>query len=151
MPELKLVPLEELLPENEREKLMLELKELDVMELPPEEDDDVEVEEPLEDDHFADFLDRLEALDIAANIYLPVEFDSTFNMGDFTFGSALTLMEALEELREELEVLENPDDEDEEDGMNMDVISEQFRFAWDAFSRAAAGSVARQLPLLLQD
>jgi hypothetical protein len=150
MPELKLIPLEELLSEDDREKLMLELRELDVMELPPEQDEDVEVEESLDDEHFADFLDRLEALDIAASVYLPVEFDATFNAGDFTFGSALTLQEALKDLRAELELLENPDEE-EEDELNMAVISEQFRYSWEVFSRAAASCVARQLPLLLQD
>ena len=150
MPELKLIPLEELLPEDDREKLMLELRELNVVELPPEEDVAAEVEELLDDDQYADFLDRLEALDIAANIYLPVEFDGTFDAGNFTFGSALTLLEALEELREELELPENPDD-DEEDELNMDVISEQFRFSWELFSRAASSCVARQLPLRLLD
>ena len=151
MPELKLVPLENLLSEDDREKLLQELRELDVLELPSEEEDGAEIEEILEDDQFADFLDRLEALDIAATIYLPVEFDGTFDAGDFTIGSSLTLLDALEELREELDLLEEPEEDDDEDEMNFEVLGEQIRHAWNVFSRAASSSVARQLPLYLSD
>ena len=149
MPELKLVPLEDLLSEKDREKLLQELRELDVEELPPEQEDAEDIEESLGDDPYTDFLDRLEALDTAANIYVPVEFEGTFDVGDFTIGSTLTLLEALEELREELDLLEEPEDDDEDDELNMDFLGEQLRHAWNVFSRAAASSVARNLPLHL--
>ena len=151
MPELKLVPLENLLSKQDREKLMQELQELNVLELPAEEDDGEEIEEILEDEQYADFLDRLDALDIAATVYLPVEFDGTFDVGDHTIGSGLTLLEALEELREELDLLEEPEDDEDEDELILEVIGEQIRHAWTIFSRAAASCVARQLPLHLKD
>ena len=141
MPELKLVPLENLLSKQDREKLMQELQELNVLELPAEEDDGEEIEEILEDEQYADFLDRLDALDIAATVYLPVAFDGTFDVGDHTIGSGLTLLEALEE----------PEDDEDEDELILEVIGEQIRHAWTIFSRAAASCVARQLPLHLKD
>ncbi len=151
MPELKLVPLDELLSEADRKVLMSELAELDVVELPPEMDDDAEVEEPLGDDHFADFLDRLDAMDMAASIYLPVDFDGIVEVGDHTVGSATMLQEALEELREELELVEDPEEDDDEDGIDMEMIEERIRFTWHVFLRAANTCIDRQLPLLLVD
>ena len=151
MPELKLVPLDELLSEADRKVLMSELAELDVVELPPEMDDDAEVEEPLGDDHFADFLARLDAMDMAASIYLPVDFDGIVEVGDHTVGSATMLQEALEELREELELVEDPEEDDDEDGIDMEMIEERIRFTWHVFLRAANTCIDRQLPLLLVD
>ena len=62
-----------------------------------------------------EFLDRLEAHDIAADIYLPVEFEGRLPVGDFRVASAQTLVDVLEEMKEELAVEEDEEYEDDED------------------------------------
>jgi len=58
-----------------------------------------------------EFLDRLEAHDMAADIFLPVEFDGRLHVGDLRVASAVSLSETLEEMKEELSI---EDDEYEE-------------------------------------
>ncbi len=145
MPELKLVPLEDLLSDADRKKLMSELAELDVTALPPEAEDDAEIEESLTEDQFTDFVDRLDVLEIAASIYLPMDFDGIVEVSDHLVGSAGMLLEALDELRDELELVED----DDEEGMDMEVIEKRIRFSWHVFQRAANICIERQLPLQL--
>ncbi len=149
MPELKLVPLEDLLSDADRKKLMSELAELDVTALPPEAEDDAEIEESLTEDQFTDLVDRLDVLEIAASIYLPVDFDGIVEVSDHLVGSAGMLLEALDELRDELELVEDPEEDDDEEGMDMEVIEERIRFSWHVFQRAANICIERQLPLQL--
>ncbi len=79
-------------------------------------------------------------------IYLPLEFDSTISVDDYSIGSVYLLSEALEELRAELDIDEDDIDEDETD-IDMDVIEEQLRYTWRQFLRAANTSIERQVPL----
>jgi hypothetical protein len=146
MPELRLFPLTEKLSADQLSKLMKELQELGVEEVPESEADDLNLEEPLSDDQLTDFLDRLEAHDLACDIYLPVEFEATIEVGDQNIGSVYALIDALEELREELGIDDGADDEDEEVELE-EVIIEQLRGVWHSFLRGANTSVERQLPL----
>ena len=68
----------------------------------------------LDDDVLTEFLDRLDGNDAAAEIYLPIEFDGTIEIGDLRVGSVIFLQDVLEEMKDEL-VAEEEDDEDEEE------------------------------------
>ena len=73
----------------------------------------------LSEDAMTEFLDRLEAHDMAADIFLPVEFDGRLHVGDLRVASAVSLSETLEEMKEELAIeeddFEEEDDEEEDD------------------------------------
>ena len=145
MPELRLLPLEETLSRTQIAQVRAELTALGAGDLPPD-DDDVDLDEVVTDDQLTDFMDRLEAHDLACDLYLPLEFDGVFEVEEQKVGSAQALLEALEELREELAIDEESTDAEEE-GEIEDVIEEQLRFTWRVFLRAAGTCVERQVPL----
>lgn len=146
MAELRLILVDELFTEGEIQVLVREMEELGAGQLPSA-DDDLELDEALTDEVLTAFMDRLEAQDIACTVYLPLEFDGVFDVGDHTVGSAAVLMDTLEELRDELEISEEDGDlEDDEFDLNG-VIEEQQRYAWHAFLRGATRCIERQLPL----
>jgi hypothetical protein len=147
MPELRLLPLQDTLNSSQMDRLMGELAELGVQGL-PDGDDDVDLDEAVTEDQLTDFMDRLDAHDLACDLYLPVEFEGVFEVDDQKVGSAHALLEALEELREELAIDEEDSEEDEEVEIEIEeVIEEQLRFAWRVFLRAATTCVDRQVPL----
>lgn len=143
MAELRLLSLDETLRESQLTVLRRELIELGV-ETIPEGNDDIDLEETLTEDQLTDFLDRLDAHDLACDLYLPVEFDGIVEVEDSKIGSAYSLLDALEELREELAIDEDSEDDEE---MDMEVIEEQLRFTWRVFLRSANTCIDRQLPL----
>src|SRR5262249_52702411 len=49
-----------------------------------------------------EFMDRLEAHDVACEIYLPMDFEGRVEVGEYRFGSAVVLVEVLEEMKDEL-------------------------------------------------
>ena len=69
----------------------------------------------LNEEAMTEFLDRLDAHDVAADIYLPVEFEGTLIVGDYRVASAHALQETLEEMKEELAIEDEDFEEDEED------------------------------------
>ena len=77
--------------------------------------DTVIVARDLDPDVVADFLDRLDAHDVSADIYLPAEFDGVVKAGKYKIGSAPALVHVLEEMKEEL-LAEDEEDEDEDEG-----------------------------------
>ena len=109
----------------------------------------------LSEDAMTEFLDRLEAHDIAADIYLPVEFEGRLVVGEYRVASAQTLIDVLEEMKEELAVEEDEDEdedeeeEDDDDGDEGTVIEAQLRHIWQLVSDGAAESVDKNLPLHL--
>ena len=68
----------------------------------------------LDEDTLTEFMDRLEAHEIACDIYLPIEFEGRVEVGDLRAGSVVTLMETLAELKDDFN-LESDDDEDEDE------------------------------------
>ena len=105
-----------------------------------------------------EFLDRLEAHDIAADIYLPVEFEGRLTVGDFRVASAQTLVDVLEEMKEELAVeedeeYEDDDEEEEDDDEDEDegtVIEAQLRNIWRLVNDACGESLDKSVPLHLR-
>lgn len=145
MAELRLISLSESLNNEQFTELRRKLKEFGVDRVDDGEDA-VDMEDTLTEDQLTDFMDRLEAHDIAADIYLPVEFEGRVTVGEQTFGSVHTLVEALEEIREELDIDEDAAGEGDEE-IDLEMIEEQLSFAWRAFTRAANASIDRKVPL----
>lgn len=111
----------------------------------------------LSEDAMTEFLDRLEAHDLAADIYLPVEFEGRLAVGDYRVASAQLLVDILEEMKEELAVEEDDYDEDEEDEEDADeeedegtVIEAQLRNIWRLVNDACGESLDKSVPLHLR-
>lgn len=75
--------------------------------------DTVIVARDLDPDVVADFLDRLDAHEASADIYVPAEFDGVVKAAGYKVASAPQLVHVLEEMKEEL-LAEDDEEEDEE-------------------------------------
>jgi len=146
MPELRLIPVEDIMNKAQLKKLEQKLADAGIDDLDWEGDSDEDLEEVLTEDQLTDFMDRLDARDLACDIYLPVEFEGRIEIGDHAVGSAQSLLEVLEELREELAIDEDEDEEEEED-LDLDVIESQLRATWRTFLKSATTCVEKQVPL----
>jgi TATA-binding protein-associated factor Taf7 len=111
----------------------------------------------LSEDAMTEFLDRLEAHDMAADIYLPVEFDGRLHVGDLRVASAFSLSETLEEMKEELAVeddeFEEEDDEEKDDEEEVEegtVIEAQLRNIWQLVVDACSESLEKNMVLHLK-
>ena len=110
----------------------------------------------LSEEALTEFLDRLDAHDLGAEIYVPVEFEGRVTVGDFRVASSQALLDVLEEMREELSVdaEEEDEDEDEEEEEEEDedegtVIEAQLRHIWHLVADGATESIEKNLPLHL--
>ena len=112
----------------------------------------------LSEEALTEFLDRLDAHDLGAEIYLPIEFDGRVTVGDYRVASTQALLDVLEEMREELDVDAEDEDDDEEEEEDDDaddedegtVIEAQLRHIWHLVSDGAVESIEKGLPLHLQ-
>jgi hypothetical protein len=110
----------------------------------------------LSEEALTEFLDRLDAHDIGAEIYLPIEFEGRVVVGEYRVASSQLLLDVLEEMREELDVdaeEEEEDEEDEDDDAEEDegtVIEAQLRHIWHLVADGATESIEKNLPLHLQ-
>jgi hypothetical protein len=111
----------------------------------------------LSEDAMTEFLDRLEAHDMAADIYLPAEFEGRLAVGDWRVASAQSLIDVLEEMKEELAVEEDEYDDDYEEEEDEDeeadegtVIEAQLRNIWRLVNDACAESLDKNVPLHLR-
>jgi len=111
----------------------------------------------LSEEAMTEFLDRLDAHDVAADIYLPVEFEGQLAVGEYKVASAYALQETLEEMKEELAIEDDDFDEDEEDededSEEMDegsVIEAQMRNIWQLVTDACSESIEKSAPLHLR-
>jgi hypothetical protein len=111
----------------------------------------------LNEEAMTEFIDRLDAHDVAADIYLPVEFEGPLTVGDFRVASAFTLQETLEEMKEELAIEEDEDEDEEEDEDDAgeeiaegSVIEAQMRNIWQLVTDACSESIEKRFPLHLR-
>jgi Ran GTPase-activating protein (RanGAP) involved in mRNA processing and transport len=112
----------------------------------------------LSEDAMTEFMDRLEAHDIAADFYLPIEFEGRLSVGDYRVASSQTLVDVLEEMKEELAVEEDDEydddeedeDEDDEDEDEGTVIEAQLRNIWRLVNDASGESLDKGIPLHLR-
>ena len=147
MAELRLIPLGELLDDNQINQLQRKLEELGVKELGKAPDDFMDVEESLSEEQLTDFLDRLEAHEIACDIYLSTEFEGRVEVSSsgHVVGSAHALADALEEIRDELD-LESDDAADDEE-LELQPIEVQLLASWRSFAKASAACLEQQVPM----
>jgi TATA-binding protein-associated factor Taf7 len=112
----------------------------------------------LSEEALTEFLDRLDAHDLGAEIYVPIEFEGRVTVGDYRVASTQALLDVLEEMREELDVDAEDEDEDEEEEEDEEdeeedegtVIEAQLRHIWHLVSDGAVESIEKGLPLHLQ-
>ena len=108
----------------------------------------------LSEEALTEFLDRLDAHDLGAEIYMPVEFEGRVTVGDFRVASSQALLDVLEEMREELSVdadePEEDEEEEEEDDDEGTVIEAQLRHIWHLVADGATESIEKGMPLHIQ-
>ena len=85
------------------------------------------LEGKIDEDIFADFLDRLDAQGVGCDIYVPGDFEELIEAGGYTIGSAQALMLALDEMRDDL--VSEESEEAEEAGEEFDADEDESRFS----------------------
>ena len=154
---IELAPLSDRLDEDEMKSLGRLLEQAGAK-LPAQDDHTTHTfAKRLNEEAMTEFLDRLDAHDIAADIYLPLEFDGPLIVGEFRVASAHSLQETLEEMKEELaiedEEFEDEDEDEEEDAEEIDegtVIEAQMRNIWQLVTDACSESIEKNYPLHLR-
>jgi len=156
MSAIELAPLSDRLDEDEVKSLAKQLEQAGAK-MPSMDDHTTQTfAKRLNEEAMTEFLDRLDAHDVAADIYLPIEFDGPLTVGDYRVGSAYSLQDTLEEMKEELAIEDDYEDEDEdedEDGEEIDegsVIEAQMRNIWQLVSDACGESIEKGFPLHLR-
>src|SRR3954469_13088991 len=156
MAEIELAPLSHRLDDDEMKTLVRLLDEAGVPRIGKADEHSTHtIAARLSEEALTEFLDRLDAHDIGAEIYLPVEFEGRVVVGDYRVASSQLLLDVLEEMREELDVdaEEEDEDEEEEDDVEEDegtVIEAQLRHIWHLVADGATESIEKNLPLHLQ-
>ena len=153
MAEIEIGPLTDRLSDDEIADLHVRMERMGTPKLPDGDDKEaVPVGEGLDDDVLVEFLDRLDGHDVAAEIYLPVEFDGAIEIADLRVGSAPAMLEVLDELKDEL-IAEDEEDEDEDEDSDDDddedrrIHGRELKRAWKMFYDGATAAVERKLPL----
>ncbi len=171
MASLELTPLSEHLDDDEIEALKGALAEAGAGPFDVDEDGDpVVIEGALDDDIFADFLDRLEANEASCDIYVPMEFEDAVEVGGQRVGSAQALMLVLESMKEDFFVDEDEEGEEEQDELAgefddmeeedagiyeagsesaIELKDEELRKMWRQVYRSAKSAVTRKLALFV--
>jgi hypothetical protein len=175
MASLELTPLSEHLDDDEIEALAGALAETGAGALDVDDDGDpLIIDSALDDDIFADFLDRLEANEAYCDIYVPAEFEDAVEVAGHKVGSAHALMLVLESMKEDFFVEEDEEsedaveaddeladdfdelDEDETSGLYdtagdgaIELKDEELRKMWRQMYRGAKTAVARRLALFV--
>lgn len=156
MAEIELAPLSHRLDEEEVRTLSRLLAEAGASKLEAvDEHSSHTIAARLSEEALTEFLDRLDAHDLGAEIYMPVEFEGRVTVGDYRVASSQALLDVLEEMREELDVdaEEEEDEEEEEEEEEEDegtVIEAQLRHIWHLVADGATESIEKGLPLHLQ-
>ena len=149
MAEIEIGPLSNRLSEDEISELRGALERLGAPALPPTDESHARPVGDVDDEVLTEFLDRLEAHDAACEVYLPVEFDGRVEVADLRVGSAVQLLEVLDEIKDDLAIGEDDDEAepDEEDDDYGDVLQSQLRECWRAFYAGCNATLERHLPL----
>jgi hypothetical protein len=157
MAEIELAPLSHRLDDDEMKTLVRLLEEAGAPRIAKHDEHSAHtIAARLSEEALTEFLDRLDAHDIGAEIYLPIEFEGRVVVGDYRVASSQLLLDVLEEMREELNVdaeEEDEDEEEEDDDAEEDegtVIEAQLRHIWHLVADGATESIEKHLPLHLQ-
>lgn len=148
MAEIEIGPLTDRLDDDQIAELAAQLEKLGAPQLPRgDESNQAPVGDGLDSNALSEFMDRLEGHDIAADIYLPIEFDDTFEVADLRVGSVALLLEVLEELKDELDDEEEELEDEESFDDDQRILAQQLRQAWKLFYNGANAALERHLPL----
>jgi hypothetical protein len=160
MSEIELAPLSETLDDDELKTLHKLVEQAGARLGGNEDQTRHKIATRLDEDAMTEFLDRLEAHDMAADIYVPVEFEGRLTVGDYRVASAQLLVDVLEEMKDELDVEESKEEyedeeaeeeeEEEEEEEDTTVIEAQLRHIWQLVSDACNESVEKNVPLHLR-
>ena len=160
MSEIELAPLSETLDEDELKTLQKLLEQAGAKYASADDQTRHKIATRLDEDAMTEFLDRLEAHDLAADIYVPVEFEGRLHVGDYRVASAQLLVDVLEEMKDELAVDEDKEEyededeeeeeEEEEEEDDTTVIEAQLRHIWKLVADACNESVEKNVPLHLR-
>jgi hypothetical protein len=157
-------PITQFLDDAEIKALMKSLKKVGLEKLPESDDAGGAVGDEIDDDVWNDFLDRLEAEDVGADLYLPLEFDGVLDVAGYRVASANTLKDVLDDIKDDLDVdheRDSDDDEDDEDAGSDDDddddSDEELRFkerlmkqVWKTLYTGAKHALAKDLPLFVK-
>src|SRR5256885_1224610 len=154
MAEIEIGPLTDRLSDDEIAELARNMEKLGAPQLPRADDKEATALDSLEDDVLTELFERLEVHDVAAEIYLPVEFDGALEVGKMRVASAPLLLDVLEEIKDELDIDADADededeeeDEDEDEDEERDLMELKLRQAWKILYAGAQASVDKKLPL----
>jgi hypothetical protein len=159
MAEIEIGPLADRLGDDELEELNRKLEKLGAPKLPAEDDSGATAVASVDGDVLVEFLDRLDAYDLACDIYLPMDFEGRVEVGEIRFGSAAALVEVLEEMKDEIAPEEEDEDGDEDDDEDEDeddedddysdlkLIEAKLRRLWKVVYDGAQTALDRRLPL----
>jgi hypothetical protein len=156
MAEIELAPLSHRLDDDEMKTLGRLLHDIGAPEMTKADEHSAHtIAARLSEDALTEFLDRLDAHDVGAEIYVPIEFDGRVTVGEYRVASTQALLEVMEEMKEELGVdAEEEEDEEEEEELEEEdegtVIEAQLRHIWQLVADGAVESVEKNLPLHLQ-
>jgi len=159
MSEIELAPLSETLDDDELRTLQKLLEQAGVRLSVGDDHARHKIATRLDEDAMTEFLDRLEAHDMAADIYVPLEFEGRLHVGDYRVASANLLVDVLEEMKDELAVEEDKEEyedeeaeeeEDDEEEEDTTVIEAQLKHIWQLVADACNESVEKNVPLHLR-
>lgn len=160
MSEIELAPLSETLDDDELKTLQKLLEQAGAKFAGGDDHTRHKIATRLDEDAMTEFLDRLEAHDLAADIYVPVEFEGRLHVGDYRVASAHLLVDVLEEMKDELDVAdekaeeeeedEEAEEEEEEEEDETTIIEAQLRHIWQLVSDGCSESVEKNIPLHLR-
>lgn len=148
MAEIEIGPLTDRLDDDQIAELAAQLEKHGAPQLPRgDESNQAPVGDGIDSSALSEFMDRLEGHDIAADIYLPIEFDGTFEVAELRVGSVTLLLEILEELKDELDDEEEELEDEESYDDDQRILAQQLRQAWKLFYNGANAAIERHLPL----
>jgi hypothetical protein len=148
MAEIEIGPLDDRLTDEEIAELAAQLEKVGAPQLPKGDDGhQATLGDGMDDNALSEFMDRLEGHDIAADIYLPVEFEGIVEVADLRVGSLPLLLEVLEELKDELDDEEEEAEDEESYDDDQKILAQQLRSAWKLFSTGGATAMERHQPL----
>src|SRR5262245_27037537 len=114
MAEIEIGPLTDRLGEEELVELAGKLEKLGAPQRPKEDESAPNAITNVDVSVLDEFMDRLEAYDLACEIYLPLDFEGRVEVGDYRVGSCAVLVDILEEMKDELGEDDEVSDDDEE-------------------------------------
>jgi len=163
MAKIELGPLSQFLDDGEIKDLLKALKKVGITDLPKSEEAGGKVGDELDDDVWTDFLDRLEAEDVGADLYLPVEFDGVIEVAGLKVASSHVLIDILDDIKDDLDV--DPEEDEDADDDDDDEIEEEeeedddedlrlkerlMKQVWRSLYAGAKSAIDRELPLFVK-